>query len=239
MPAHGKPRREAKSGCGEPTGRPEPAPQGDDDGIEILEVVGVDETTGVPTGESEETTTIEEIPVSEDEGEQPAPDQDLKEALSEKERLHDLLLRKQAEFENFRKRSARQSAELRETASAALVERLLPVIDNLERALQSGRRPEDPIWQGVKLIHQQMLDILSQEGLVPVATEGVTFDPQVHEAVEMVNDVTSEPGAILEELQRGYLLKKRLVRPALVKVASGRASETDEPESEAEVREEE
>jgi molecular chaperone GrpE len=185
-----------------------------DDEIEILEVVGVNETE--PVGVEPVEPHAPAPPA--------APDLtgELDETRREKEHYHDLWLRQQADFDNFRKRSERD-AELRRLADAAgIVGRLLPVLDNLERAIAAAGDRDDPFRQGLILVHQQMLDLLGREGLAPVATEGTRFDPRHHEAVETVPSEDIEDGMVLGEMQRGYMFKDRLLRPALVRVATGR-----------------
>ena len=220
MPTRGKRKGEerARQEFPERAAPPSPAPQ-EDDAIEILEVVGVDETTG----EVRETPRPgrHDAAAGEPAGE---PAADLREAVQEKEKYHDLFLRAQAEFENFRKRVDKDAQLLRAAATADLVLRLLPVIDNLERALLTAQGKDDPLRRGVDLIHQQLRDALAKEGLAPIDAVGSTFDPHRHEAVEVRDVPGFEQGMVLEELQKGYTLNGRLLRPALVKVASGRAS---------------
>jgi len=186
-----------------------------DDEIEILEVVGVNETEPPVTIASAGS----HIPApAEPPGPSPA---ELEEAVREKERYHDLWLRQQAEFDNFRKRAERDVERQRANAAADLVRRLLPVLDNLERALQTSAG-DDPMRRGVDLIHQQMLDSLVKEGLEIIATIGERFDPHRHEAVEVLDAEGCEEGVVLEEMRKGFMYKDRLIRPALVKVSSGR-----------------
>lgn len=199
----------------------DPAPD-DDEPIEILEVVGVDETTG--TLKSEEGGRPAPPP-RRGAHHRPAPaepSRDLEEALKEKEKYHDQLLRKAAEFDNFRKRMEREREEFRAAASADLLKRLLPVLDNLERAITTAAGGAgNPLHQGVALIHQQILDVLKKEGLVPLESLGAPFDPHVHEAVEVLGVPGFEQGIVLEEVQKGYMYRDRLLRPALVKVSAG------------------
>ena len=193
----------------------------DDDAIEILEVVGVDDETGL--SEIPASNSAEEIAVP-----VPAPlsgsgsSTALQEAIQEKDKYYDLLLRKQAEFDNFRKRSDKDRREARGKAFADLFGVLLPVLDNLERALRTSEGSEDPLRQGVMMIHQQLLDVLIKEGLQPLETKGERFDPHLHEAVEVVDAAGIEQGVILEEMRRGYIFKDKLIRAAMVRVSSGR-----------------
>ena len=138
----------------------------------------------------------------------------------EKAELYDRVLRKQAELENFRKRAQREKEEFRQHATEDLIRSLLPVLDGFERALRQ-REPAVPetFYQGMELIHQQLSDVLTRAGLEAIKTSGQLFDPHYHQAVETVEDAGRRDGEILEELQRGYKLKHRLLRPAIVRVA--------------------
>jgi molecular chaperone GrpE len=146
--------------------------------------------------------------------------------LREKQELYDRLLRKQAELENFRKRMQREKEEFLQHATADLVRALLPTLDGLERALKhrDASVPEQ-FYKGIELIYKQLSDVLGGAGLAPVETAGQIFDPHLHQAVETVERPGYRDHEIVEELQKGYKLKQRLLRPAVVKVAvSGRGS---------------
>jgi molecular chaperone GrpE len=138
----------------------------------------------------------------------------------EKAELYERLLRKQAELENFRRRAQREKEEFRQRATEDLIRDLLPVLDGFERAL-SQRAPEVPesFYQGMELIHRQLLDVLARAGLEAIETRGQLFDPHYHQAIETVEEAGRRDHEIVEELQRGYKLKHRLLRPAIVKVA--------------------
>jgi len=140
--------------------------------------------------------------------------------VAEKRDLHERLLRKQAEVENVRKRLQREKDEFLQHATADLIRALLPTLDGFERALQhrDASVPESHV-KGMELIYRQLLDVLTRAGLEPVATEGKQFDPHLHQAVETVEAPGRRDHEIVEELQRGYRLKHRLLRPAIVKVA--------------------
>ncbi|MGO9242794.1 MAG: nucleotide exchange factor GrpE [Bryobacteraceae bacterium] len=140
----------------------------------------------------------------------------------EKTELQNALLRLAAEFDNSRKRVERERAELYEFAAADAVKALLPVLDDFERALQAhpgGHGKTAELVKGVELIYQHMVDILTKLGLQPIAAQGQPFDPNLHHAIEMVRDERYETPTVVEELQRGYTLKGRLLRPAMVRVA--------------------
>jgi molecular chaperone GrpE len=138
----------------------------------------------------------------------------------EKDALYDRLLRTAAEFDNYRKRVERERRELAESAGADILSDLLPIIDNFERALQTPDAGEiEPFRKGLELIHRQMLDLLRKRDVKPVEALGADFDPNLHQAV--VHEVSDEhrEGEVMEQLQRGYTLGDRLLRPAMVKVA--------------------
>src|SRR5262245_51462078 len=146
---------------------------------------------------------------------QPDP---LAEVRREKDALQDRLLRTAAEFDNYRKRVDRERRDLAEYTAAEVVSEMLPIVDNLERALAAASEA-DPLRKGVELIHKQMLDMLRRRGVKLIEALGADFDPNFHQAV--IHEASSEhrEGEVMEELQRGYLLGERLLRPAMVKVA--------------------
>jgi molecular chaperone GrpE len=131
----------------------------------------------------------------------------------------DRLARAQAEFENARRRAAKEQQEYREFATADAIKALLPTLDSFERALQVKSDPAD-FRAGVELIYKQLQDALGKIGVSAIAAKGEPFDPHVHEAIEMVETTDAADHEVLEELQRGYKLKDRLLRPAMVKVAN-------------------
>jgi molecular chaperone GrpE len=208
---------------------PDPAPPpGEDEPIEIIEVVGLEEGRGA-AAQAQAPAGNGGIAAPQARAAAPGGTSELEDALRDKEKYYDLLLRKQAEFENFRKRIERERAESRSSAAIDLVRRLLPALDNLERGLRSSEGAADPLRQGVVLIHQQILDALRKEGLQPIESLGSPFDPQFHEAVEVLDVDGFEQGVIVEEMQKGYTFNGRLLRPALVKVASGRGTKAGGP----------
>ena len=137
----------------------------------------------------------------------------------ERDTLIDRLARLQAEFENVRKRTAREQQDFREYALADAIKALLPILDSFERALQIGAAERSEFHSGVELIYKQLQDALLKLGLRAIPAKGETFDPHLHEAIEMVDTTAAADHQILEELQRGYKLKDRLLRPSMVKVA--------------------
>ena len=139
----------------------------------------------------------------------------------EKDALQDRLLRTAAEFDNYRKRVERERRELSEYAGADILTDMLPIIDDLERALQAAAGSEAESYRrGVELIHKQMADLLRKRGVKAIEAVGTQFDPRYHEAVmqEVSND--HREGEVMAELRRGYTLGDRLLRPATVKVAT-------------------
>ena len=141
------------------------------------------------------------------------------------------LARLQADLDNFKKRVERERQEHVELATNSVVTRLLPVLDNFERALGSGHQDNgEALMDGVTLIFRQLLDELRKEGLTAIEAMGQPFDPNLHDALE----TTSAPGhssyVVVQELQRGYKLNGRLLRPALVKVAPAEDEGPDSPD---------
>jgi molecular chaperone GrpE len=144
-----------------------------------------------------------------------------KKLLAEKQDLYDRLLRKQAELENLRKRMEREKEEFLKHATADLVRALLPALDSFERALNHrDSKVPSQFYHGMELIHRELLEVLGRAGLSPLETKGKLFDPHFHQAVETVESSEHRDQEIVEELQRGYKLKQRLLRPAIVKVAT-------------------
>ena len=148
---------------------------------------------------------------------QPDP---LEELRRERDALQDRLLRTAAEFDNYRKRMDRDRRDLADHAAGEAIKDLLPIIDNLERALQASAQ-DDPLRKGVELIHKQMLEMLRKRGVTPIEALGADFDPNVHEAVSHEESDQHREGEVMEELQRGYKVGERLLRPSMVKVAKG------------------
>jgi len=142
--------------------------------------------------------------------------------LAEKQELYDRLLRKQAELENFRKRVQKEKEDFLQHATVDLLRSLLPVLDGFERALRQ-RDPNVPasFYEGLGLIYQELLGVLARAGVKQIETAGKLFDPHWHQAVETVEADGRRDQEIVEELQRGYKFRNRLLRPAIVKVATG------------------
>lgn len=130
-------------------------------------------------------------------------------------------LRVQADFDNFRRRTQKEKEELASYASMKLVSQLLPVVDNFGRALEAGRNGSelDAFAKGVDMIFRQLEQVLEQEGLKAMETVGQPFNPEYHQAIMQVESEEYEEGVIVEEVQKGYMLKDKVLRPAIVKVS--------------------
>ena len=138
----------------------------------------------------------------------------------ERDELQDRLLRTAAEFDNYRKRTDRERRELSDAVAADLLRDLLPVIDDLDRAIAAGAESADAtLRSGVELIQRQLLEVLKRRGAEPFESVGRDFDPAWHEALASEPAGSRRDGEVVEEIRRGYRLGSRLLRPALVKVA--------------------
>jgi len=197
----------------------------EDDEIEILEIVGLDETaevvfddTGLEAGDDADVILDFD-----------ALDDGDSERAIEAERARRVRL--QADFENYKKRIQRETEADQRQASARVVQNLLPVLDNFERAISSATEEESAMsfHQGVQLIFREILDELRREGLKPIDTVGQPFDPALHEAVSTEEQPDLPHHTIMEELQRGYTLHERLLRPSLVKVSTQPGMEETDP----------
>jgi len=149
-----------------------------------------------------------------------SPDNDLRAAL-------DRYLRLAAEFENYKKRAQKDQDEYRKYSNERLLKELLPVLDNLQRALQHGRASgsHDGVLQGVELTLKKYQDILSRFGVTPIPSVGLPFDPAVHQAVAKVEGKGHKPNTIVEEYEKGYYLHDRVLRPAMVTVADSQSGD--------------
>ena len=147
------------------------------------------------------------------------PQSELDRVKAERAAYLDRAARIQAEFENFRKRNAKAQQEYRDYALADTLKTLLPILDSLDNALKTNAASVEDFHAGIELIDKQFHDVLAKLGVEPVAAQGAMFDPNVHQAIQMVDTDEAEDNHVLEELQRGYRLKDRLLRPAMVRVA--------------------
>jgi molecular chaperone GrpE len=138
----------------------------------------------------------------------------------ERDDLRDRLLRLSAEFDNYRKRIERERRDTMERAAAGLIEELLPIVDDFERALKAEADPAADVYrEGISIIHRQLMELLARRGVTPLESLGADFDPHVHQAVAYEPSPGHRDGEVIEELRRGYTLGDRLLRPAMVKVA--------------------
>ncbi len=183
-------------------------------------------TNGKTEFEEQQMDVEHELPPAEsDENQTSGPTAVATEQVSEIEKLRaerdvlvDRMARMQAEFDNARKRAAKEQQDYRDYALADTIKTLLPVLDSFDRALRSS--PEKSEFHvGVELIQKQLQDALAKLGVQAIAAKGQQFDPRLHEAIEMVDTEEAEDHQVLDELQRGYKLKERLLRPAMVRVA--------------------
>jgi molecular chaperone GrpE len=167
-----------------------------------------------------------ELPAS-DEAQQSSPsavdpavdsDAEVSRLKAERDALVDRLARAQADFDNARKRASREQQEYRDYALTDTVKSLLPVLDSFDRALEHNEEAGE-FRSGIELINKQLHDVLTKLGLRPIPAKGEPFDPHLHEAIEMVDTNDVEDHHVLDELQRGYKLRDRLLRPAMVRVA--------------------
>ena len=131
----------------------------------------------------------------------------------------DRAARIQAEFDNYRKRAAREQQDYRDYALADALKTLLPILDSLDRALKTNAASLEEYRSGIELIDKQFHDALAKLGVQPVTAQGESFDPNLHQAVQMVDTDEAADNHVIDELQRGYKLKDRLLRPAMVRVA--------------------
>jgi molecular chaperone GrpE len=172
----------------------------------------------------------EEPPTSRDEGGEPSGEEDPaneQQAMEDKEAAEEaepepedylaLAQRIQADFENYRKRAAREAAQAGARAKSGLIRELLPAVDNLERALASAEDGEQHLAEGVRLVHSELIAVLERNGIEQFDPSGDKFDPSEHEALSVRND--GEPGVVLEVVERGYRANGTVLRPARVVVS--------------------
>ncbi|GKS10197.1 nucleotide exchange factor GrpE [Paenibacillus chitinolyticus] len=131
------------------------------------------------------------------------------------------LLRAQADFDNFRRRTRQEKEEFAKYASLKLIEQMLPVIDNFDRALVSSRETQDfeALTKGIEMVYRQLGQVVTQEGLTPIEAVGQPFNPEFHQAIMQVESDEHEEGIVVEEVQKGYMLKDKVIRPSMVKVS--------------------
>jgi molecular chaperone GrpE len=176
--------------------------------------------------EKKETTPNNDAPTAEASSAQPVAAEDDSDGLqADLDRFRDLALRSQADFENYKKRSAREKEEAIKYANSSLLERLIAIVDNFELGLEAARAEgeKSPIFSGMSMVLKQLMDFLADSGLQPIDATGHKFDPNLHEAIahEPSNEVPE--GTVIRQTRRGYKMKDRLLRPSSVVVSSGSA----------------
>src|SRR2546423_7009855 len=139
------------------------------------------------------------------------------------DRFRDLALRSQADFENYKKRAAREKEEAIKYANNALLERLIPIVDNFELGLEAARAEgeKSPIFSGMSMVLKELMDFLADSGLQPIDATGQKFDPNLHEAIAHEPSDEFPEGTVIRQTRRGYRMKDRLLRPSSVVVSSG------------------
>jgi molecular chaperone GrpE len=180
------------------------------------EMAGLDLEHELPPADGDENAPESAVSVAA--GDAPGAGVELQKLKAERDSLLDRLARAQAEFENARRRAVKEQQDYRDYAAADAIKSLLPAMDSLERALQVKADAAD-LRNGVELIYKQLQDALAKLGVRAIPAKGEQFDPHVHEAIEMVETSDAPDHEVIEELQRGYKIKDRLLRPAMVKVA--------------------
>ena len=168
------------------------------------------------------TNDLNGVPDAGGETASPAVD-DTSELQKQRDQYYEQLLRKSAEFDNYRKRVERERQTLADAAAASIIEELLPLVDDLERALKAdtGADATEAFRRGVDLIHRNLLEVLRKRGVRAIDALGAEFDPHYHQAVSHEPAEGGRDNEIIEEFRRGYMLGDRLLRPAMVKVAKG------------------
>jgi molecular chaperone GrpE len=191
---------------------------GKSNGKSETEKAGLDLEHELPSGDGGEGVSEAAAGRSSSAEESSAGGTELQKLKSERDALLDRLARAQAEFENARRRAAKEQQDFRDFATSDAIKSLLPVIDSFERAMQVKSEGGE-FRSGVELIYKQLQDALGKLGVHAIPAKGEPFDPHYHEAVEMVETTDVPDHAVLDELQRGYKFKDRLLRPAMVRVA--------------------
>ena len=171
---------------------------------------------GEPSGDEEASNEQELL----EEKERAEAEDPLARAQRERDEYLDLARRAQADFENYRKRAAREAAAAGERAKSGLVRELLPVVDNLERALTSAGQEEQHLAEGVRLVHSELIAVLERHGVEQFDPSGERFDPSEHEALSMRDQDGAESGLVLDVVEKGYRANGTILRPARVVVSS-------------------
>ncbi|BAU27174.1 molecular chaperone GrpE [Aneurinibacillus soli] len=171
----------------------------------------------------EETEAVEtEVVDMEEVVDDNSPEAQIAQLQAEKDEMYNKFLRTQADLQNFRTRVNKEKEQMLTYSSQRVIEALLPVVDNFERAMTAsqGSGDAEALAQGVEMVFRQLQQVLEQEGVTTVAGVGSPFDPNMHQAVMQEESSEYESGVIIEEFQKGYKLKDRVIRPSMVKVSS-------------------
>ncbi len=201
----------------------------DQTGAEAEELPTTQPDAAEPAGEQDPGNEAERVVDAEpvDDVAPAEPEDELTVAQRERGEYLALAQRTQADFENYRKRAARDAAAAGERAKSGLVRELLPVVDNLERALEAstagergdeGGKPAEHLADGVRLVHSELVAVLARNGVEPFDPRGEKFDPELHEALSMRAEPGAEPGVVLDVVEKGYRLNGAVLRPARVVV---------------------
>jgi molecular chaperone GrpE len=185
----------------------------DDDAAELADPPEAEE------GSTDEGAGDESAPSAEPEAEEPEAEDDVAAARRERDEYLNLAKRTQADFENFRKRASKDLAAASARARNGLIREMLPVLDNLERALANAPA-DDPMGEGVKLVLMDLQGVLQRAGVEPIEPKGETFDPNVHEALTTRQEEGVEAGVVLDVVEKGYKGADQVIRPARVIVAA-------------------
>jgi molecular chaperone GrpE len=183
-------------------------PSGDEEASNEQELLEEKESIAAPRAEPAASRTAAEA------------EDPLVRAQRERDEYLDLARRAQADFENYRKRAAREAAAAGERAKSGLVRELLPVVDNLERALASAGQEEQHLAEGVRLVHSELIAVLERNGVEQFDPSGERFDPAEHEALSMRDQDGAESGLVLDVVEKGYRANGTILRPARVVVSS-------------------
>lgn len=185
-----------------------------DEGMDIKEQVTEDAVESAEVIDTEETDEANDV-----NDETSELERKLEELEVEKDKLYDRLLRIQAEYDNYKKRTLKEREADRKYKSQDLIEELLPALDNFERALQVEKTEATAsIIEGITMVYNQIKEALASQGAEEIASVGEEFDPNIHHAVMQIEDESQPSNIVIEELQKGYKLKDRVIRPAMVKV---------------------
>ena len=193
---------------------------------------------GVESANDAEVVEVQEAKIEtiSDSAPEPTPQQQLDAVKKNRDEWREKAYRAAAELDNGRKRFQKERGELRAFGVEPLIQELLPVADNLERAIAHAKA-ENNLAEGVKMVLRQFMQILASKGAVPFEAKGELFDPAVHEAMSQMPTDEHPPGTVIEVFQRGWMLKDRLVRPAMVVVAAEPPEAPAETESESNAEE--